>query len=262
MNAADRPPAPATWHPVSVGTWNTHVSHALRQGGLEWLLEHAPGVKLWCLQEVESPRDVTDALRRARVLGDWELAPARGYSRRGGMPYVLAHRSRFRVLSQRHRALRPANYPRALLDVLLEDIRAQRMWGVSSVHVDPLGRGFVRANRMARKWHERQVQANATLAASRPGDWVSVAAGDWNEHLGQLGAIKGPLARRHALARMAAAGLAPSYRQVHPPGRVDLDDVFLRMDPFVRVHWRRMLTPPQRGNDHNAVIVRLQVRNP
>lgn len=244
------------------GTWNCHVSQALHSGGLGWLLEAAPRVHVWSLQEVKRVHHLRAALREAGALRDWTIIPGR-YARNGAMPYLLVrNRRRFEVERVTRRRLEPAAYPRTMLSAIIHDNRTNRpIWG-QSLHVDPLGRGFLRANPRARRRHEQQVQAFADVFGDAPPQAVSVSGGDFNERL-RLGpkAMRPDLWERSARGRFEAEGGFPGFRLTRRGSRwVDLDDVFVRDDDYVRVVNRRVLEPPVRGNDHRAVVLRMRVK--
>lgn len=256
------------WVDLRVGTWNTHASIALRQGGLGWLLDEAPGVAVWCLQEVRDRHHLEDALIREDARRDWTICPvldehgrADGlrYDVDGGLPYVLARRRRFRFVEQQAANITfGSKHERRALQVRLEDRRTGRLVVVDDVHVDPLGNGFEAAHPTARRRHEKQVAVHVDQVDEAPVGAVTIAAGDFNESLGAD--IDGHLHDRTTVARMADVGARPAFQLTRAGDRgVHLDDVFVRHAPFVRVANRRVVTPPQPGNDHRAVIARLQI---
>lgn len=263
------------WVRLVVGTYNTHLGLALLGddgGDLGWLLRRHPHLALLALQEVPSRRHVVRALRRAGLRRQWRvLSPPR---ERRGHPHILVRRRRFDVLRVEAPWM-PSRFARARTTAVLRDRRSGRYVGAANVHVDPLGLGFIRANRFARRVHEAQVATHAawlrswswldkkglrtaTLAALEA---VLIALGDFNEQLGQAPQHDTTrLGRRTATQRMARAGLEPAHRLTHRGSReVRLDDVFVRDDEHVQVLNRRMVQTPSPDANHYAVIATLAI---
>lgn len=264
-----------------VGTCNTHKGAALRAGVLPWLFEHAPRVDVWALQEVPDVDDLQVALRQSGQAGEWWIVPGWDVPGRG-LPYFLVRRDRFKIIwAAAPDISHGSRHDRRRTTASLRHQITDRVVSVADVHPDPLGRGFVRGNRAARRRHEHQVQAHANWLRAAPVDAVAIAAGDFNEQLDELVQRVGgqvadlqrklgartpraaallqrvPLAGRTATARMRRARLVPSWPQ---QGRrfdndVRLDDVFFRPDPHVALRYRRVLDPPARFDlDHSVVV--------
>lgn len=236
-----------------VGTWNVHMGHALP--GLAGLIDDHPAVHAWALQEVPAPnrRSLVDALGHHR--DDWRIVVAD----LRGTPALLIRRRPWLTLAD-HDAprIRPARHNRARTWAHLHDARTGRDIYLTSVHVDPLGRGLVDAHPAARRMHMRQVQDYATATASRPAGAVVIDLGDWNERLDRP--LPAEWHDKSAAGRMAAAGSRPAFRTTAAGSRdVTLDDAFARAALYLQVTRRRLLAHPHPASDHRPVIVRYTI---
>lgn len=247
------------------GTFNTHLGYGLDNGAFEWLLERVPWSSLWFLQEVPQRRDVIEALERAGVRDEWAVIGPQGDDR-PGLPYVLARKRRFKIAGPAYSRPLAGAHARRLTEAHLEDRYTGRNVYASSIHVDPLGKGFVYAHVDKapgyRSLHERQVQAYADRAGSHDSQDVVIYAGDLNESLDQLRFAPVELQARHALARFRnEAHMRAAFQLTrHGTRDVTLDDVLVRPSPFVSVGRRRVLEPPFPNLDHAAVVARLSVK--
>lgn len=237
-----------------VGTWNTHVGIALRNGGLRWLMKRAPQMVACSLQEVPGP-----VFLRRYLPDGWGFAPAGTSGLDGKLSYVAFDRDRFEFKwSGGEDITHGEKYDRRRATVGLHDRITGRLVIQSSVHVAPLGKGFARAKVGYRKLHEGQVQEYADATAKRPLDAVVIDAGDWNERLAEH--LPDRLRNKSAIARMRRAGSFPAHQLApNPAGPVKLDDLFIKTRPFIEVKRRKVLDPPVRGNDHHAVVTRLRI---
>lgn len=243
-----------------VGTWNTHAGVALRNGGLSWLLTHAPRLRILALQEVQSADELRAALRTARAADRFRVLPGDGYDgHKTGLPYLLVDRRRFAVEGVAHPSITfGEKYERRLLTAQLTDRRSGCPVAVVDVHVQPMAAGLAGAPASVRERHERQVQAVATTCgAFVADDVVTLALGDWNEQLDN----QVPDAHRSntAVARMRRAGLRPAHATTRKGARaVRLDDVFTSTAGVTVAH-RRVLSPLVSGNNHDAVVAQLRL---
>lgn len=243
-------------------TYNTHMGRAYSD--VLWLLRRHRRASLIYLQEVPNIQHLRQWMRANGLLETFRIAP--GYQTPGerGLPFILVRRSRFSVVT----AVSPrisfgSRHDRARTSVVLTDRVTGRECWLADIHPDPLGEGFVNANRGARKTHEAQIQAHVDWLIQAPADAVVLAGGDFNESLDD--SVQGAdsrLGRRTATARLRGAGLKPAWtaqgeqisRSVH------LDDFFVGADPFVKIKRRVLVDPPSPEGDHPAVVVVLRVR--
>lgn len=239
--------------PLRVLTWNTHLGRALRAGGLWWLVEKTRPHIVALQEVVPGSGDLPKALgpRYARFPKEQPHPRANG-------TYVAWRADRFEFLHGENDEISfGSRFERRRVIVVLRDRRTGRRVVVASVHPDPLGLGFVRANPRARAIHERQIAAIANRLArlAEPGD-VVIAAGDVNEHLGS--AIPSALAPRTVRGRFSAVGLTAAVDVLGGP--TYLDDVFARLGGGVRLTGRRVIPVPYGDSDHDAVLATLSVR--
>lgn len=236
---------------IRVLTYNGHVGIPIRNGALQWLLrETDPDVIL--LQESID----TAAMRRALPLRDWHYHVEEQPGRQG--TYVVARKDRFDLVRSSNRNVtfgEKHNRRRAV--AVLRDRRTGREVVASSIHVAPLGAGFVDANPAARKRHERQVQTWADYFAKVSPEAVAIVGGDVNENIGESRSFPEPLRSRSAVGRLGKVGLRPASYVTRQDAR--LDDVFVRQGEHVKVTERRTLRPPVEGGDHPAVVVTVEV---
>lgn len=250
--------------PLNVLTFNTHIGQALRNDSLGWLVDRAPGAHIILLQEVPDLESVHAAMRRAEMLRTWRILPKNGFQRRG-LPYILVRKRRFTL--KFHNAPNISNgsrHARARAAAVLFDKRTNRDVWLANVHTDPLGLGFGKANPGARKIHISQTDAYADFFQDAPvfGS-VEIAGGDWNERLAEpIQQQRDPLSSRTATQTMRRVGLVPS-RDLLPRGKgnreVRLDEIFVSPQPYVRVIGRRLMDPPGKADDHNAVLTRMRI---
>lgn len=246
------------WIPTNVGTYNVRLGYALTDGDLGWLIKRFPLVSQWYLQEVPSRRDLVRALERAGVRDQWRVLSPR--SRRRGLPHMIVKRRRYKLLEFKA-PLMASFWARARSTMVLEDRKTGRFVGGSNLHPDPMGKGWTGASKGSRAAHSRQVGRHVQWL----GRWnvspaqkesLLISAGDTNEDLDGREQRIDP---RTVTQQMKSVGLTPAWRLVDEPGKVHLDDVFVRHDRFVKVQSRTSVRTPSKRADHEAVIVRMLV---
>lgn len=244
-------------------TYNTHMGMALSD--ILWLLRRMPRTSLIFLQEVPNIHVLRSWMREHGLLEDWRIVPGHQKDGERGLPFILAKRRRYRLLyAAAPRISFGSKHDRARTTAILRDTRTGRLLYLGDVHPDPLGQGFVKAHRGARRIHEAQVNEYVEWFRDAPEDAVLIAAGDFNESLDDpIQSKSDRLGRRTATQRFATVGLEPAWRATgskQVSRSVRLDDFFIGADPFARLKRRQVLDPPSPHGDHPAVGIVLRVR--
>jgi len=242
---------------LEVGTWNSHVGTALRDGGLAWLMKQEPDVDVWLLQEVP---DRATLLKHGVDEKEWHLVVPKREPGGGVDSVILARKSRLKPLTHASPNIshgetneRGKPRPRHRTTARFRDLRTGRITALGSMHVHPLGKGLAGAAAGARKIHVAQVAEWAKWAKGRTNpEAVVILGGDGNERL--LAKVPARLAAQSLPGQLEVTGLRFAHTQ-HDGGAVELDDIANRDDPFVKVTDRRSHVPPAKGNDHAAVVV-------
>lgn len=168
------------WRPLGQLCWNTRIGLNFTPDTWAWVRKHLPLVHVLYLQEVK------DVARVERILGDdWIVWPDhRGLQ--GTVCLVAIRKRRFVLEDTVRRQIKSAKHQREIIALVVTDKRTSRKLVLGSLHVDPLGKGFVEANAIARVRHINQVEAWADFAKGWIG-WSDDAAvfigGDVNERL-------------------------------------------------------------------------------
>lgn len=239
---------------LRVLTWNSHVSVGLRRGQLDQVLDAYPGVHIATIQEVKRRSDLVDALARSSHAGKFEVVPRKPYRGSSAMVYHLVRRSkRFSFPRVSTRKMPSAKYRRELLETEIFDRRTGRTINLLGFHLDPLGRGLVRADPRARARHMAQAQDVANAMADVPAGNVAIAAGDGNEKLSSR--IPTSWRSRSFLGRMLKANSVASSRVTARGDRwAGLDDVWHRRAEYVRAINRRR-RPVAGGQPEHPVVI-------
>lgn len=255
------------WRSLGILTWNTRIGLGFTEQTWSWVWEHIAPLHVLFLQEVTDPTKV------ARILGDeWYSWPLRKPGSTNCCVVAIKAR-RFRVIDRVMRGNRHGSkHERHIMALEVFDKRSERPMLLGSIHVDPLGNGFIKANALARRRHINQVDAwcryIASWLGSDMGDKAVFVGGDVNEHMReerQVAEAKPRLAGSTTIAlfrgiRMIPAHLEPQGRE----GLVKFDDIFSG-GRGVKVEERRSFTIPEHIHgaqflDHSLVHVVYSVR--
>jgi len=222
MNGIDRDNG---WFPLGVLTWNVRIGLGFTWATWDWVLHNLPRLHVVFLQEVR------DFGRVQEIMGDaWIVFPLHRIEKGGCVVAVRA--GRFNVLRRTHQAITSAKHQRHIVALAVEDKRTKRHGLFGSLHVDPLGEGFVHADARARRRHIRQVREWARFVGSwfrLVPDGIVVVGGDVNEQMGAEENVA-KLLPKHvddtAMAQLRDAGLRPAHIERKQKGAVKFDDAF------------------------------------
>lgn len=222
MNFIDRDNG---WFPLGVLTWNVRIGLGFTFATWEWVLKNLPRLHVVFLQECR------DFDKIQRIMGDdWLVFPGHRVDK-GGCA-VAVRLGRFEVLKRTHQRIVSRKHQRDIVALDVHCKRTGRRAMLGSLHVDPLGEGFIKANRMARRLHIRQMRAWASFVHS----WFrvfdggfAIVGGDVNEQMGNEHEVAKRLPRHvddTAMAQLRDAGLRPAHIERRQKGRVKFDDTF------------------------------------
>jgi len=238
--------------PIRLLVVNTHVGDSLRLGGFKRVRRRKkPHVVM--LQEVQRPT----ARARARALHNplfWVevgLEP-KSDGRGASGTLIFAKRSRFKKIKggSTNRLITaaiegdPWHPERRLTRILLRDRKTGRYWRISNVHTWTLGRPgnngpYIREEHMA------QVDAHVyQLIRAKEKKQAGVAAGDWNELIGDGGS--------YVERRMGDAG-ARDARMRDLDKSLALDEAFVTDDVEVEAYER--IPAEELDSDHRGLYV-------
>ncbi len=245
-----------SWVPLGILTWNTRIGLGFTADTWEWVRKNIPVLHVILLQEI---RDVYEV---ANVLGpDWFVWPQRNPGRKA-TTMVAIRRRRFKLLDSHNWPLHIGKHDREITTVLVDDKRSNRHMLFGSLHVDPLGKGFLGANVMARARHIKQVRAWAKYILgyrSQKDGRLPFVGGDFNEQMDgedRVAKVEPKMASETAIAQFRSVGMVAAHRISGQTA--DFDDVFgLNSVPVVR---RRTVEIPRHVDgaehlDHPLVYV-------
>jgi hypothetical protein len=252
------------WRSLGILTWNTRISLGLTEQTWSWVLEHIAPLHVILFQEVKDPNRVRN------ILGDdWFVWPFLNY-RTNGCVVALKVR-RFTVIDKVLRDNKHGSkHLRHIVALEVHDRRTERPMLFGSLHVDPLGAGFLKANRLARGRHIRQVDSWCRYIAAYLGlglhHQAAFVGGDVNEDMKQEYRVKQEqprLAGSTVLALMAGIYMKPAFKE-RPNTGVKFDDVF-HGGRGIKVVGRRSIKIPEHIHggehmDHELVHVEYMVR--
>jgi hypothetical protein len=253
------------WINFRIWVINCHVGIPLRHGLIGKLRKLWPG-----RPHIIFAVEVRDAAVLRKALGKgWEFWPWEQpgeHRKKEAMTYLCVRNpKRWTWLDKTNRELKPSQYPRRLTAGVLKDKKTGRVFNLSVLHPDPLGRGLARANEHAMTRHVRQVVAYRDwhLENEDP-EAVSISAGDVNE-----GTTFEDLYRYRAVHRenVSAVGLfqAANMRPAHwgalkKRGSSELMEAFVTLAGHVVVNSWTTAKPRVKGLDHVVLKVVLGVK--
>jgi hypothetical protein len=250
------------WVPLGLLTWNTRIGLGFTDDTWEWVLENIAPVHVVFLQEVRDVRQVQ------RIVGDrWYVWP-RTWRHGTATEVVLIRKKRFRIEALVRKPIFSTKHERHITGIDVTDKRSERPMFLGSLHVDPLGAGFVAANPIARARHVRQVAAWAQWLQR----WQAITlngrafvGGDFNERMHDepdVARRKPRLAKKTAMALFRKVHMRPAHqvRKQH----AKFDDVFAG-GKGLRLRLRRTIDVPDdvqgaKHLDHELVYVLYAVR--
>jgi hypothetical protein len=241
--------------PVRILCVNTHVGQSLREGGFRRVRrQKKPNITM--LQECGRVR----VRARARLAHNPIFWINMGFVPQSDGPassgtLIFAKRSRFKkIKGGSNNPLLTAAIPgdkwhpeRRLTKLLVEDRKTGRLWRLIDVHTWTLGKPPPGMDAHIRREHKKQVDAYAgQLRTARQKNQAGVAAGDWNELVGQ--------GSSYVESVMGSVG-ATSARLADPHRR-SLDEVFVT--PGVRVLAYEVIPRADLTTDHEGLYVELE----
>lgn len=150
----------------------------------------------------------------------------------GTVTCVALRKQRFSVIDLVRVPIKSGKHQREVLGIVARDKRTNRKMFFGSMHVDPLGKGFVEANPMARARHIHQVWEWARWTQrflQQSGDNAAFIGGDVNERMNlehQVAEKKPALRHRTTIAQFREVGLQPAAEARQQRNKVKMLDIF------------------------------------
>lgn len=248
---------------LGVLTWNTHMGRALTHDMWEWLVQTLPPIHVLFLQEVASYPKLRAILGpRWIVLPWWKVD--------GCTTAIAVKRKRFKVEQRLVRKIRfGSKHARHLVVMTVEDLRSRRLLLLGCLHPDPLGKGFVNANRLARWRHVMQVRAYVAYVRAwrrRHLGGQVILGGDVNEKIGDdrhLAVHQPDLHKVTAMHLFREVGLTAAHAQTRSGPPPHLDDVWTTKG--LELLQRQQFIPPadvegREHLDHDLVYAQYKVK--
>lgn len=251
---------------VSVFSINTHAGAVIANGGLRYIRRNVnPGPDILLFQEVKHRDDLKRALHR-EMGRSWRLTTDKQISTKKnapGLSYVAYDSRKFRLRADEvHRITNgEKKYPRQMPVARLEHKITGRVFVVTSIHVAPLGKGFLEGNDGQRRIQARQLKAYADRMGDVRPKRVAIAGGDTNQNL-DLKDSRIPKSLRSQWSEhiFGQVGMRPAHEKLG--GRVTIDDIFLRQDQHASFKTRKTYTMPVRGAQagHMGILTVISVK--
>lgn len=248
---------------LRVLTVNTHMGGVLFVGGVNWIIKRIPGLHLVALQEVQTPKARQKARKIFPAKKWYEAVSSRDHDNVGTVCYAKKKRFRLRAVTQHAISPHESNMRprRDLIALSLVDRQTNRRVDFSSIHTwHIVGLTLGDSGRIV-QGHIKQVRTHAIfhgLAGQEDSQSVQLCAGDINERLGQPS--RGPYSLSAEYILRKSGGLVPAYARTEKGSRwVDVDDIFFKKAPFIKLKRRRVFNIPFKVADHRAVYCVFEV---
>lgn len=218
----------AGWRPIGQLAWNVRIGLGFTIETWRWVLMHTPMLHVVYLSEVKNVANVQE------IMGpQWYVFPHRRPGNFGTVCVVALRLRRFTILTEVFDNIKSAKHERAIVGLVAEDKRTGRKIFFGPMHVDPLGKGFIKANPMARARHIHQVWEWARFVhrflVTNPINGAVFVGGDVNERMDlehQVADLKPRYAGRTAVAQLKGAGLTPAAEARHQKKKVRMVEIF------------------------------------
>lgn len=239
------------WFRLNTLEWNTRIGLNVTEEVWAWVQGHLPWLHIIFFQEVK------DVQKLAQILGsEWEVRPGFRPQNMGTVTCVATRRHRFSATQFLRRPIISAKHKREVSFLAATDMHTGRRFKLGSMHVDPLGRGFLKASPLARRRHVKQVKEWAdTIFASRFTDnqVIVIIGSDVNERLRDEDQVQKNkrLKSKTAMAQFYKAGVKSTAAVKHKLEKAGMLEIWFG-GPGIRCSSRYEVEVPRkiRGAEH------------